>query len=199
MDTTIRITICARSLELIAQSSNHKAVAGARLPNVPDLDATDARLLLALTEDPRASVMALSQRLGLARNTVQARLTRLESSGALAPLDRRVRPEALGYRLGAYVTVQVTQRGLAEVSDGLAQIPEVLEVTGLSGVADLLVQVAAKDADDLWRITERVLAIPGVQRIDTALAMRRFVDHRLTPLLERAAGDARPAPEGPVT
>ena len=41
-----------------------------RLGNVPDVDATDARLLLALNEDPRASVMALSQRLGLARNTV---------------------------------------------------------------------------------------------------------------------------------
>ena len=190
MDNSPRITICARSLEVIAQTRHHVGPTGVRLPNVPEMDATDARLLLALAEDPRASVMALSQRLGLARNTVQARLTRLESSGALAPLDRRVRPEALGYRLGAYVTVQVTQRGLAEVSDGLAQIPEVLEVTGLSGVADLLVQVAAKDADDLWRITEQVLAIPGVQRIDTALAMRRFVDHRLAPLLERAAGEA---------
>jgi len=191
MDTCLRVTICARSLEVIAQSRHPYGCAGVRLPNVPDVDATDARLLLALAEDPRASAMALSQRLGLARNTVQARLTRLESSGALAPLDRRVRPEALGYRLGAYVTVQVTQRGLAEVSDGLARIPEVLEVTGLSGAADLLVQVAAKDADDLWRITEQVLAIPGVQRIDTALAMRRFLDHRLTPLLERAAGEVR--------
>ena len=189
MTNTPRVTICASSLELIAQSSHRCAAVGVRLPNVPDMDATDARLLLALAEDPRASVMALSQRLGLARNTVQARLTRLESSGALAPLDRRVRPEALGYRLGAYVTVQVAQRSLAEVSDGLAQIPEVLEVTGLSGVADLLVQVAATDADDLWRITEQVLAIPGVQRTDTALALRRFVDHRLAPLLERAAGD----------
>ncbi len=157
---------------------------------MPEVDATDARLLLALGEDPRASVMALSQRLGLARNTVQARLTRLESNGVLGPLDRRVRPDALGYRLSAYVTVQVAQRGLADVSAALAQIPEVLEVTGLSGVADLLVQVVAKDADDLWRLTEQVLAIPGVQRIDTALAMRRFVDHRLGPLLERAAGDA---------
>jgi DNA-binding Lrp family transcriptional regulator len=196
MDNCTRITICARSLEVIAQTSHRDGETGVRLPNVPEMDATDARLLLALAEDPRASVMALSQRLGLARNTVQARLTRLESTGALAPLDRRVRPEALGYRLGAYVTVQVAQRSLAEVSDGLAQIPEVLEVTGLSGAADLLVQVAAKDADDLWRITERVLAIPGVQRIDTALAMRRFVDHRLTPLLERAAGEPRPEDTG---
>ena len=114
-----------------------------RLSNVPDVDATDARLLLALTEDPRASVMALSQRLGLARNTVQARLARLEGNGVLAPLDRRVRPEALGYRLGAYISVQVVQRSLAEVSDALAHIPEVVEVTGLSGVADLLVEVVA--------------------------------------------------------
>ncbi len=147
------------------------------MPAGDRLDATDARLLL-----------ALSQQLGLARNTVQARLARLESSGSLDPFERRVRPEALGYRLGAYVTVQVVQRSLAEVSDGLAHIPEVIEVIGLSGVADLLVRVVARDADDLWRITEQVLAIPGVQRIDTALALRRFVDHRLTPLLERAAG-----------
>ncbi|TFV67322.1 UNVERIFIED_ORG: Lrp/AsnC family transcriptional regulator [Bacillus sp. AZ43] len=154
-----------------------------------DVDATDARLLLALADDPRASVMALSQRLGLARNTVQARLARLESNGVLAPMDRRIRPEALGYRLTAYATVQVVQRGLAEVSDALAGIPEVLQVTGLSGAADLLVEVVAVDADDLWRITEQVLAIPGVQRLDTALALRTFVDHRVGPLLERAAGE----------
>ncbi len=159
-----------------------------RLSTVPAVDATDARLLQALSEDPRATVMALSQRLGLARNTVQARLTRLESSGALAPYEARVHPEALGYRLGAYVTVQVVQRSLADVGDALAHIPEVLEVTALSGVADLLVRVVATDADDLWRITERVLAIPGVQRTDTALALRRLVDHRMAPLLERAAG-----------
>jgi DNA-binding Lrp family transcriptional regulator len=155
---------------------------------VPAVDATDARLLLALSTDPRATVMALSQELGLARNTVQARLARLESSGVLDPFERRVRPEALGYPLGAYVTVQVVQRSLADVGDALADIPEVLEVIALSGVADLLVQVVARDADDLWRITEQVLTIPGVQRTDTNLALRRFIDHRMTPLLERAAG-----------
>ena len=159
-----------------------------RLSSVHRVDATDARLLQALAEDPRATVMALSQRLGLARNTVQARLTRLENAGALAPFDHRVRPDALGFPLGAYMTVTVVQRSLADVSDALAHIPEVLEVTGLSGVADLLVQVAARDADDLWRITEQVLAIPGVQRTDTALALRRFVEYRTTPLIERLAG-----------
>ncbi|PRY41163.1 DNA-binding Lrp family transcriptional regulator [Geodermatophilus tzadiensis] len=164
------------------------------MPAPPDrLDATDARLLQALGADPRATVMALSQQLGLARNTVQARLARLEAGGLLAPFDSRVRPEALGYRLSAYVTVQVVQRGLEEVAAALAALPEVLEVTALSGAADLLVRVVAVDADDLWRLTEQVLALPGVQRTDTALALRRYVDHRMGPLLERAAGGDRAA------
>jgi DNA-binding Lrp family transcriptional regulator len=164
------------------------------MPPGPDrLDATDARLVQALTEDPRATVMALSQRLGLARNTVQSRLARLESGGLLAPFEARVRPEALGYRLGAYMTVQVVQRSLEEVASALAALPEVLEVTALSGAADLLVRVVAVDADDLWRLTEQVLAVRGVERTDTALALRRYVDHRVAPLLERAAGAETPA------
>ncbi|SEP01112.1 Lrp/AsnC family transcriptional regulator [Trujillonella endophytica] len=162
------------------------------------LDPTDARLLQALDVDPRASMMALSQRLGLARNTVQARLARLEAGEALAPFTARVRPAALGLPLEAYLTVQVVQRSLSDVGAALADVPEVLEVTALSGAADLLVRVAAVDADDLWRITERVLALPGVERTDTALALRRLVEHRVTPLLERAAGGPDGTlPDGP--
>jgi DNA-binding Lrp family transcriptional regulator len=157
---------------------------------VPALDPTDARLVQALTEDPRASVMALSQRLGLARNTVQARLARLESGGTLTAFSTRVRPEALGHPLEAYMTVQVVQRALADVGQALGALPEVLEVTAVSGVADLLVRVAARDADDLWRISEQVLALPGVERTDTALALRRLVEHRIDPLLQRAAGNS---------
>lgn len=159
---------------------------------MPPLDATDARLLLALAEDPRASVMALSQQLGLARNTVQARLARLEAGGALTPFTTRVRPEALGHRLEAYMTVQVVQRSLSDVGTALGELDEVLEVTALSGVADLLVRVVAVDADDLWRISEQVLAMPGVERTDTALAMRRLVEHRVDPLLRRAAARRPP-------
>src|SRR4051794_41613015 len=72
--------------------------------NADPVDATDARLLLALADDPRASVMALSQRLGLARNTVQTRLTRLESNGVLAPLDRRGRAPGPRYPPTPYGT-----------------------------------------------------------------------------------------------
>ncbi|NMH95776.1 Lrp/AsnC ligand binding domain-containing protein [Pseudonocardia acidicola] len=149
------------------------------------VDAIDARLLLALTESPRATVLALAEQVGLSRNTVQARLARLEERGVLSSFERRIDPAALGYPLTAFVTVQVTQRMLTEVAAALDRVPEVIEVHGLSGQTDLLVHVVARDADDLYRIAGQLLATEGVERTTTALVMRKLVEHRMAPLLER--------------
>lgn len=147
------------------------------------MDATDARLLLALSADPRTSALALAERLGLSRNTVQARLARLD----LAAVQLRLDPAELGYPITAYVGMQLRQRLLDEVADELARVPEVIEVLGISGETDLLVQVAARDGDDLYRVAGRLLAIDGVERTTTSLVMRTLVPHRLTPLLEQIA------------
>lgn len=155
--------------------------------NERTLDATDARILLALDADPRATVVALAERLGLSRNTVQARVARMEQGSALGPFERRVVPKALGYPLTAFVTAQVDQHRLAEVSQALAGLTEVVEVFGLSGETDLLVRVVATDAEDLYRIAGQILAVPGIERTTTALAMRELVPHRVTPLLRHAA------------
>ena len=159
--------------------------------NVNRIDATDARLLLALVERPRATAIALTGQTGLSRNTVQARLARLEQQGVLDSLERQVPPALLGYPLAAYITTQVTQRRLDEVAAALAGIPEVLQVDGISGDTDLLVHVAAADADDLYRIAGQILAIPGVERTSTALVMRELVSYRISPLLTRCAERTR--------
>ena len=62
------------------------------------VDATDARLLRALAESPRATVLALAESTGLSRNTVQARLSRLEARAVLGSFERRIDPAALGTR-----------------------------------------------------------------------------------------------------
>ena len=149
------------------------------------IDPTDVRLLLHLVGHPRATAIALAEQTGLSRNTVQARLARLEEQGVLDSFERQVPPAMLGYPLTAYVTTQVTQHRLDEVAAALADIPEVLQVDGISGEIDLLVHVVAADADDLYRIAGQVLAIPGVERTNTALVMRELVSYRIMPLLRR--------------
>ena len=63
--------------------------------------------------------------------------------------------------------------------------PRSLEVIGIAGPGDTLIQVVARDADDLYRVAGRILAIRGVKRTRTLISMRTMVPYRLTPLLTR--------------
>jgi DNA-binding Lrp family transcriptional regulator len=148
-------------------------------------DQVDRALLSALSADPRATVVALADRLGLSRNTVQARMSRLEASGAFLSFERSIDPAPIGYPLEAFVSVHVRQKRLTEVVEEIARIPEVIQAHGLSGQIDLLVRVVCRDAHDLFRIDGEILAIDGVERTETSLAMGELIPYRLAPLLER--------------
>ncbi|MBO1267363.1 Lrp/AsnC family transcriptional regulator [Arthrobacter cavernae] len=147
------------------------------------LDVTDKRLLSAMAKDPRGTVVALAQKLGLSRNTVQARMAQLEKKHAFLSFERRINPVALGYPLTAFISVHVQQQKLASLAQDLGAIPEILEGFGLTGSADLLLRVVALDAEDLYRINGKILACDGVERTDTALAMREMIPYRVQPLL----------------
>ena len=151
------------------------------------LDRTDARLLLALCDAPRATGVQLASKLNLARNTVHARLTRWDQDKVLAPIDRCVSPRDLGYPLRAFITAVVDQHRLDDVIAALETVSQVTQVTGLSGVADLLIGVVATDADDLYRVAGLVLAVPGVERTTMSVAMHDVVAYRTRPLLEQLA------------
>jgi DNA-binding Lrp family transcriptional regulator len=155
------------------------------LRTMQPLDGTDTRLLMALAQDPRRTVVALAQKLGLSRNTVQARMAALEKKNVFLSFERRINPSALGYPLMAFISVHVQQQKLAALAKSLAEIPEVLEAYGLTGQADLLVRVVSTDAEDLFRINGKILACDGVERTDTSLAMGELVPFRLEPLLLR--------------
>jgi DNA-binding Lrp family transcriptional regulator len=148
-------------------------------------DAVDRALLAELATDPRATVVALADRLGLSRNTVQARMSRLETSGAFLSFERSIDPAPLGFPLEAFISVHVRQKQLAEVVTAIAEIPEVIQAHGLSGTVDLMVRVVCRDAHDLFRIDGEILAIEGVERTETSLAMGELIPYRLGPLLER--------------
>lgn len=149
-------------------------------------DAVDLSLLTALADDPRATIAALAERLRLSRNTVHARLARLEESGAFLAFDRRVNPAALGHPLTAFLEVTVRQRELPTIVDRLAQIPEVVQAYGHSGAADLRVHVVCRDTDHLFRIDAAILAIDGVERTETSLSMGELIPYRIRPLIDEA-------------
>lgn len=150
------------------------------------LDHVDLELLAALSDDPRATVVALADRLGLSRNTVQARMARLERAGVFLSFERAISSSALGFPLEAFINVEVRQVELPRITAELTQIPEVVQAHGLSGQVDLLARVACRDARHLFDIDARILGIDGVERTETSLVMGEVIPYRLAPLMELA-------------
>ena len=155
--------------------------------NMTAIDPLDARILLALDDDPDATTLAISRALGVARNTVQARLKRLEAAGALRDFGQRVDHAALGYPLVAFVSLEISQSSGDAAAAGVVALPEVIEIHSTTGDADLLVKVVARDTAHLYRVTNAMLEIPGVTRSSTAISLAEVLPTRMRALLEVAA------------
>jgi DNA-binding Lrp family transcriptional regulator len=152
------------------------------------MDSLDARILLALDDEPDATSLALAKRLGVARNTLHARLQRLQSSGAVREYSRRVDPAALGRELVAFVSVALSQTSRHSATEALQAVPEVIEMHATTGEADLLLKIVAVDTADLYRITGQILALPAVVRTSTVISLREELPLRTRALLEQAVG-----------
>src|SRR3954462_4218574 len=153
------------------------------------LDGLDARLLVLLDEEPRIGVLELSRRLAVARGTVQARLGKLIARGAIRGFRPEVVPEAVGFGVTSFVTLEISQRyGHTAVAEHLADIPEVLEAHTITGAGDVLCRIVARSNADLQRVIDQIVGYEGIVRASTIIALAELIPYRTVPLVQAASG-----------
>ncbi|MEV6344402.1 Lrp/AsnC family transcriptional regulator [Actinoplanes sp. NPDC051851] len=151
------------------------------------LDALDARLIALLSAEPRIGVLELSRRLAVARGTVQARLDKLTSRGAIKGFGPEVAPAAIGFGVTSFVTLEISQRyGHDAVADHLAEIPEVLEAHTITGEGDILCRIVARSNADLQRVIDQIVGYEGIRRAHTIIALAELIPYRTVPLTKAA-------------
>ena len=151
------------------------------------MDELDATLIRLLAAEPRVGVLEASRRLGVARGTVQARLNKLTENGVIEGWGPDLSPEALGYPVTAFLTLEIRQgSGHHAIAEHLASIPEVLEAFTITGAGDMWARVVARSNADLQRVIDQVLADPGIERSTTVIALADQISHRVLPLARAA-------------
>jgi DNA-binding Lrp family transcriptional regulator len=152
------------------------------------IDELDAQLIDLLAAEPRVGVLEASRRLSVARGTVQARLDRLRDRGVITGYGPDVDPAAVGFRVTAFVTLEIRQAGGHDpVTEKLALIAEVLEAHTITGQGDMLCRVVARDNADLQRVIDAIVDVPGVVRTSTVIALAAPIGYRILPLVRAAA------------
>jgi DNA-binding Lrp family transcriptional regulator len=166
------------------------------------IDSLDGRLIRALAETPRAGIMELARRLGVARGTVQARLDKLVHRGIVTGFGPDLDLPALGYQVLAFTTLEIAQGRLGDVVSHIDAIPEVLEVHAITGPGDLHCRLVAHTNDHLQTVINRILEVQGIVRTSTVIALTTQVPYRSLPLVgapSDAPADGPPdAPGGDV-
>ena len=152
------------------------------------MDGLDGRLIDLFAHHPRIGVLEASRRLEVARGTVQARLDKLTHEGVITGWGPELSPDALGYPVTAFLTLEIRQgAGHESVAGHLARIPEVLEAFTITGAGDMWCRVVAHSNTDLQRVIDAVLTDPGIVRSSTVIALATQVPYRVLPLV-RAQG-----------
>ena len=151
------------------------------------MDDLDATLIHLFATEPRIGVLEASRRLGVARGTVQARLDKLGAAGVIQGWGPELSPDAIGYPVTAFLTLEIRQgSGHEVIAEHLAGIPEVLEAFTITGAGDMWCRVVARSNADLQRVIDAVLSDAGIVRSSTVIALASQIPYRVGPLLDGA-------------
>ena len=139
-------------------------------------DELDRALLTLLQANARDSAANLARRLGVARTTVLARVARLEREGVIVGYTVRLGQDADDRGLQAWVGITVQPKSGREVERHLARMPELRQLSTVSGEFDYLALLHADSPARLDALLDEIGAFDGVVRTHTSVVLARRID-----------------------
>ena len=143
-----------------------------------DLDDIDRKIVEELQSNGRITNAELAEKVGVAASTCIARVRSLVSRKIITGFTASVDPRAMG--LGLEVLISVTVRSgarqrIAEMSEALRELPEVMQLFFLGGVEDFIIHLAARDSDHVRDfVMEHLSADPAVSATRTSIVFSHF-------------------------
>lgn len=142
-----------------------------------ELDEFDLKLLDAVQLNSRLTADQLAEKICLSPSSVQRRLRRLRECKIIQAEVAIVSPDAVGRSLTAIVEVTLgtdRPRVIEEFQRAIQAAPEVMQGYYVTGNADFILIVTAKDMQDYEAFAHRFLAKkPHVKYFRTSVVMRR--------------------------
>lgn len=140
------------------------------------LDDLDRRLLALLQANARESTALLARRLGVARTTVLARLARLERDGVITGYTVRLAADEADHSVMAFVGIVTDPKQGREVVRALALLPELRQLSSVSGEFDYIALLRAETTARLDDLLDQIGEVAGVARTTSSVVLARRVD-----------------------
>src|SRR3989338_1614983 len=133
------------------------------------LDATDRNIIDILRKNSRTAFLSIAKTLNLSESTIRKRVANLESRGIIQKFSLIVDPSKLGYENVAYIGVDAEPEKYLEVANDLKQDPQIKCLSTSVGDHMFMLEVWAKDNEELQQICDRIKSNNKITRICPAV------------------------------
>jgi Lrp/AsnC family transcriptional regulator, leucine-responsive regulatory protein len=142
-----------------------------------DFDRLDARIMTLVQGNNRLSSEEIGDKVGLSSTAVQRRLKKLRENGIIEADVSVISPRAVGRPVSMVVLVSL-ERERADIIDrfkqGLRTNPEVMNGYYVTGEADFIILVTARDMEGYEQFTRRFFyENPDIKGFKTLVVMDR--------------------------
>jgi DNA-binding Lrp family transcriptional regulator len=141
------------------------------------LDESDERILAELADNARATFAEIGAKVSLSAPAVKRRVDRLVAAGVIRGFTTVVDRNALGWNTEAYV--QVFCHGTIapdELRKAWVDIPEIVSAATVTGTADAILHVLARDMRHLETALERIRLSADIERSESIVVLSNLLD-----------------------
>ncbi|GAA4631411.1 Lrp/AsnC family transcriptional regulator [Actinoallomurus vinaceus] len=140
------------------------------------LDDLDRQIVACLLENARASFAQIGDQIGLSAPAVKRRVDRLRHDGVITGYAAVVDPSALGWTTEAFVELFCAGRTSPdEISASVRRHPEVVAAYTITGEANALIHLRARDIQALEEALERLRNEPNIVQTKTSIVLSRLI------------------------
>jgi DNA-binding Lrp family transcriptional regulator len=140
-------------------------------------DELDKRIVAALADDGRATYAAIGAMVGLSAPAVKRRVDRMLDAGVIRNFTTVIDRNALGWTTEAYV--QVFCHGTIapdQLRAAWRDIPEVVSAATVTGTADAMLHVLARDMRHLEEALERIRSSADIERSESIVVLSNIIE-----------------------
>ncbi|MBP6183303.1 MAG: Lrp/AsnC family transcriptional regulator [Saprospiraceae bacterium] len=143
--------------------------------SINKLDRTDLQILEILQTNSKITNLQLSKRVGLSPAPTLERVRKLEKTGVISSYHAQIQPSSLGLNVQTFILVSLSWKkkdALHSFLDKIKKVPEVIECYIITGEADCLLKVIARDIPDYESLLFRRLSqIEEIERLKTLMTL----------------------------
>ena len=133
------------------------------------MDSTDLIIIEILSRNSRTPFVEIAKKLKFSESTIRKRVSNLEKQSVIKKYSLVVDASKIGFENVALIGVDVSPEKYLDVAKKLTELKEVKYAASSIGDHMFMLEVWAKNSDELRLLSDRIKGIEGVTRICPAI------------------------------